>query len=125
MNTIRLRFSFAPLRVLNSSPIIGIEPRIGTRFSLSRAVSRDQAAEHDHAAVVDQHRGRDRALVGDQVDRALRALRDAGVFLLDLEHHRVAFVDLRRDLEDRADFLALDGLERIDLALLVRRRRCS
>ena len=36
-----------------------------------------------------------------------------------LSMHRVAFVDLRRDLEDRADFLALDGLERIDLALLV------
>ena len=57
MNTIRLRFSLAPLRVLNSSPMIGIEPRMGTRFSLSSAVSRDQAAEHDDAAVIDQHRG--------------------------------------------------------------------
>src|SRR6185503_3067356 len=83
----------------------------------------DQAAEHDYAAIVDEHGRRDCALVGDQVDRALRALRDAGVFLLDLEHHRVAFVDLRRDLEDRADFLALNRLERIDLSLRVRGAR--
>src|SRR6185436_12150192 len=52
----------------------------------------DQAAEHDYAAIVDEHGRRDCALVGDQVDRALLALRDAGVFLLDLEHHRVAFI---------------------------------
>ena len=35
--------------------------------------------------------------------------------MLDFEHHRVAFIDLRGDLEDGADFLTLDGLERIEI----------
>ena len=54
MKTIRLVLSSRAAR-WNSSPIIGIEPRIGTRLSLSVRRVLDQAAEHDDAAVVDQH----------------------------------------------------------------------
>ena len=65
---------------------------------------------------VDQHAGRDGALVGDEID-GLRARGERGGFLLDLEDHGGALADLRRDLEDDADFLALDGLEGVDLPL--------
>ena len=73
----------------------------------------DQAAEHDDAAVLHQHLGGDGALVRDQVGRAdlLRARREVRGLLRDLERDRVALVDLRRDLEDVADFLARDRLE--------------
>ena len=99
----------------------GMRPRKGTRCSPCESIVRDQAAEHDDAAVLDQHVGVDRALVGDQVHGALRALREARALQLDLQHHRIAVVraDLRRHLEDRADFLALNGLEGIDGAVLV------
>ena len=49
-----------------------------------------------------------------------RALREVRALELDLQHHRAAaLVDLRRHLQDRADFLALDGLEGIDAAVVV------
>ena len=57
MKTIRLRLDLvARCGVLNSSPMSGIEPRNGTLLlALARLVG-DQAAEHDDAAVLDQHR---------------------------------------------------------------------
>ena len=48
------------------------------------------------------------------------ALRHAGRLLFDLQYHRVAFVDLRRDLQDLAHFLALNRLEWIDVAVVAR-----
>ena len=102
MNSIRLRFSLLPVRVLNSSPMIGIEPRIGTRFSLSRAVSVIRPPStitppsSTSTVVVTV-----RLLVirstapcvpgGDTLSASCSILRI----------NRVAFVDLRRDLEDR------------------------
>src|SRR5439155_7318489 len=81
------------------------------------AVVLDQPAEHHHAAVLDEHRGGDGALVGDQVDRAGGLLTDARALDRDLEHHRRPFSgDGGRHLEDGADFLALNRLERIDAA---------
>ncbi len=75
----------------------------------------DEAAEHDDLAVVHEHRGFERALVGDDVGGAheLRLARDARDFLEDGELHRAALGHLRRDLEGEADVLALDGLERV------------
>ena len=60
----------------------------------------------------------DGALVGHEVGRGDLGGggRDARGFLLDLEQDRVLVGDLRRDLQDVADFLALDGLERVDRA---------
>ena len=58
------------------------------------------------------------ALVGDQAAGVARRAGELRALQLDLElHERAAFVDLRRDLEDRADFLALHGREGIDLAV--------
>ena len=110
-NIIRLLFCREPLRDLNSLPRSGMSPRNGMRSSLSVTRVLHQAAEHDDAAVLDQDGGADGALVGRDVDRAgeLRAGRE--LFLLDLEQDRVALADVRGDLEDRADLLALDGLE--------------
>ena len=59
------------------------------------------------------------ALVGDEAVRVAGGAGAARALLLDLELHAAAFVDLRRDLEDRADFLALDGRERIHVAVVV------
>jgi hypothetical protein len=42
-----------------------MRPRKGTRVAPVALVSLDQAAEHHRAAVLDQHVGVDRALVGD------------------------------------------------------------
>ncbi len=121
MNTIRLRFSLVPLRVLNSSPMIGIEPRIGTRFSLFLAPCRvirppsTMTPPSSTSTVV--------VIVRLFVIRSTApcvpcATLESSCSIFSM--HRVAFVDLRRDLEDRADFLALNRLERIHLALLVR-----
>src|SRR6185312_8625096 len=72
---------------------------------------RHQSAQDDDAAVLDQHGGLDGTFVGRDVGRIGDLGAGGGVFLLDLELHRIAFVDVRRDLEDGAHFLALNGLE--------------
>ena len=114
MKTIRLVLFFFALRVRNSLADQRDAAEEGHALLAAGLGVLDQAAEHDRAAVLDQHVGVDRALVGDQVDRAAAGAGEARALLLDLQHHRVALVDLRRDLQDRADFLALDGLERVD-----------
>ena len=55
MNIIRLFLVEVALRVLNSRPMIGMLPRKGTRVLALDAVVLDQAAEHDDAAILDQH----------------------------------------------------------------------
>src|SRR6056297_632615 len=87
----------------------------GNAFHRLVEVVADQAAQHQHGAVGHHDTSRNRALVGDQVHRT-GDRRKRGDFLLDGEHYRVAFVDMRRDLELQPDLLALNGLERIDLA---------
>ena len=116
MKTIRLLLCL--LRIAHPEQLADERDRAEDRHALLAAgeLVRDQPAEHDDAAVLDQHVGGDRALVGDEVDRAGRVRRDVRGFLLDLEDDGVAFADLRRDLEDVADFLALDRLERIHAA---------
>src|SRR5438874_8201333 len=92
-------------------------PQVGHALLALDAVVLDEPAEHHDAAVLDQHRGGDRALVGDQVDRTGGLLTDARALDRDLEHERGALGgDGRRDLENGADLLALNGLERIDAA---------
>src|SRR5690606_39944390 len=54
----------------------------------------------------------------DEVDGARSAGADARRLLLDRELHAAAFVDLRRDLEARADLFALNRLERIHGAVV-------
>src|SRR5690606_2454452 len=65
----------------------------------------DQPAEHEDLAVAGRDRRRDRAIVRDQVDRAAGAEIDARLLDLDRQLHAVAFVDLRRDAQARADRL--------------------
>ena len=75
----------------------------------------NEPSEHDCAAVFNQNVGADGSLVSDEVYRAAAGRRDARTLLLDFQHHRIALVDLRRDLEDRSHFLTLDRLEGIEL----------
>ena len=116
MKTIRLRLRpCCALRVLNSSPMTG-SSRGTARAARSRAAlswirpPSTMMPPSSTSTLV-----RDRALVGDQVGRAtcceLAATLEASCSIL--SSTASAFVDLRRDLEDGADFLALDGLERI------------
>ena len=107
MKTIRLVLSRLPLRVLKSSPISGMRPRKGTRVSPRDLAVADQAADHDGAAVLDQHRLV--LIVRLLVIRLPASPGCAGqlrALQLDLQRSlRIAAVDLRRDLEDGADFL--------------------
>ena len=58
------------------------------------------------------------ALVGDEAVGIARVAGERRALELDLElHQRAAFVDLRRDLEDGADFLALHRREGIHVAV--------
>ena len=79
------------------------------------AVVRNQPANHDDLAIVDQHGILDRTLVGDQVDRlhGARGRHHAGHFQKRLELHRSAFCHLWRDLKGQANVFTLDGLERV------------
>ena len=111
MNTSRFFFWREPLRDLNRLPMIGNGAESRHPILAFGHGVRHQAAEHDDAAVLDQHGGLDRALVGGNVGRIGQLRAGRGVFLLDLELHRIAFVDVRRDLQNRAHFLALNRLE--------------
>ena len=73
-----------------------------------------QAAKNEDLSIIDNDRGLDDALVGDQVGGALGGLCDIRNLLRNFEQHRIAFVDLRRDRELDANALALNGLERVD-----------
>ena len=73
----------------------------------------EQPTDHQRAAVLDDDRGRDRAVVGDQVHR-LRTVGERGNLLLNFQQHRVALVDLWRDLQRQPDLLAFDRRKRID-----------
>ena len=114
MKTIRLFLVGCALRVLNSAPMSGMLPRIRHALLALDAVVLDQAAEHEMppssiSTLVVMVR-----LLVTRSTALSRLRRDARALLRDLEHHRRAFRgDLRRDLQDGADFLALDGLERV------------
>ncbi|MCY1440316.1 hypothetical protein D9M71_565850 [compost metagenome] len=74
----------------------------------------DQAAQHDHLAVLGEDGAFDRALVGDQVDRLGGeggGRSDGGDFLLDFQAQGCAFVDVWGHLQGHADVLAFDGGE--------------
>ena len=92
--------------------------------SVSRTSSEIRPPSTMHAAVVDQHAGVIvRLLVTRSVARDLPGC--AAMLEASCEIFRSTVSplgDLRRDLEDDADFLALDGLERIDRAAAGRRR---
>ena len=93
---------------------------VGHALLAARRAVADQAAEHHDAAVLDEHVGVHGALVGDEAVRVARGAGELRALELDLElHQRAAFVDLRRDLEDGADFLALHGVEGIHVAVVV------
>src|SRR6185503_16114037 len=83
----------------------------------------DEAAEHEHVAVVDEHRRGDRSRIRHEIGGPLDGRGQARGLLLDVELDAAAFVDLRRDLQVGADLLALDGLERVHGALVGARIR--
>ena len=121
MKTMRLVLSVWRLRVLNSCAEHRNAAEVGHALFAADVAVLDQAAEHDDAAVFDEHVGVDRALVGDEAVGIARVSGERGALELDLElHQRAVSVDLRRDLENGADFLALHGGERDSRC----RRRC-
>ncbi|MNJ55661.1 hypothetical protein D3C77_511680 [compost metagenome] len=76
----------------------------------------NQAAEHDHLAILGKNGAPDRTLVGDQIHGLCgeaRSGRDGRDFLLDLQAQRGALIDVRSYLQRNADILPFDGGERI------------
>ncbi len=98
---------------MNSSPTMGIAPSTGTRFSPSSAESLIKPPKYEDAAVFDKHLRADRALVRHEIDGARRPLRSRRKIPCSILRTTASPVDLRRDLQDFADFLALNRLERI------------
>ena len=81
----------------------------------------DQPADHDEAAVLDDHVGLEAALVQHRV--VGRSARDhRGIFYIDGQPHRAAFGDLGLDRQLQADVVPLERLERIDRARVGRTR---
>ena len=74
MKTIRLVFTLSTLRVLNSSPISGIEPRNGTCDCSRAPASEIRPPSTMMPPSSTMHLGRDRALVRDQVGAASPAV---------------------------------------------------
>ena len=105
-------------RARNSQPKPGNPAQAGHALIRLAELVVDEAAEDEDLAVVDEHRRRDSARVRHEVGRSLDGRAQARGLLLDLELHAAALVDLRRDLEARADFFALDRLERVHGALV-------
>ena len=112
MNTSRFFFWREPLRDLKRLPRSGMAPSTGTRSSLSETVSdirppRTMMPPSSISTVVLIER-----LLVEDVGRIGELCAGRGILLLDLQLHRIAFVDVRRDLQNRAHFLALNRRER-------------
>ena len=78
-------------------------------------VIRNESADDDDLAIVNQHGIVDRTLIGDEIGRfdARRRLHDGRDFLIDLQFHRAALGHLRCHPQGQANILAFDGLKRI------------
>ena len=71
----------------------------------------NQTAEHDQFVVIDHDVGLERARVGNQVSCAGYALSNLRDFLFNFQAHRIAFVDLRLDLQLDTHIFTLNGVK--------------
>ena len=76
----------------------------------------DEAPQNNDLMIVGDHRRRDFAVVGDEINRTLNGRSQARDFLLDVEDDAVSRADPWLDLKSDSDFVTLHSLKRVDHA---------